>query len=53
MVRELEDAGIAVTNSAAVLDETCYLRFDGHFSAEGHRRVAALMSEVLESEYGL
>ena len=45
--RELTDRGIAFTDLLPLLDRGSYLRFDGHFSEEGHRRVAAAVAQVL------
>ena len=41
--RELTARGIAFTDLLPLLDRSSYLRFDGHFSEEGHRRVAAVV----------
>lgn len=47
LAAELAGRGIAFTDLRERLDADCYLRFDGHFSAEGHRRVAEAVQEAL------
>ena len=50
--RELAVRGIAFTDLPPLLDRRSYLRFDGHFSEEGHRRVAADVLQVLAQQDG-
>ena len=50
LARDMESQGIPFTDMTGLLDESCYLRFDGHFSEEGHRRVARRAIELLEME---
>lgn len=49
----LTTAEIPFTDMLPYLDETCYLRFDGHFSAEGNRKVGEVVVSVLATQYGL
>lgn len=44
---EMSTRGIAFTDMLPQLDRRSYLRFDGHFSAQGHRRVAAAIVQAL------
>ena len=49
--RELTTRGIAFTDLLPLLDRSSHLRFDGHFSEEGHRRVIAdLLLQVLAQQ---
>lgn len=45
--RALAARNVAFTNTLPLLDRGSYLRFDAHFSAEGHRRIAALVVALL------
>jgi hypothetical protein len=48
LIPALREARIEHTNLLPALDSTCFLRFDGHLSSEGHRRVADVALEVTQ-----
>ena len=50
LMAELERERIAFTNYLPLLDEKCYLRFDGHFSEQGHQKIAEIIVGQLAQE---
>lgn len=48
LIPALREARIEHTNLLPALDSTCFLRFDGHLSSEGHRRVTDVALEVTQ-----
>jgi len=50
--RALADRGVASTSLIESLDESSYLRFDGHFSTQGHLRVAQHVARMLKQRHG-
>ena len=51
LARALQLRNISYTNLLDVLDESCYLRFDGHFSAVGHRRVGEHVAQLVRRRF--
>lgn len=49
LTAEMENDQIPYTNCLPLLDEQCYLRFNAHFSEQGHKRVAEIVTTQLNS----
>ena len=51
LARALRRRDVDYTNLLDVVDESCYLRFDGHFSTVGHRRVGEHVAQLVRTRY--
>ena len=49
--RALQRRNVSYTNLLNVVDESCYLRFDGHFSSVGHRRIGEHVARLVRRRF--